>query len=162
MGWGEDVCASYYVRGLGVEEGEEGTQRQEANQPHNAMDDVSHFLLNCTLLLLTFGPDHICRHISYCLLCPVNVSTHFAPVCFWLSFYYHNMWQMHILNVQMSSSVTLSLIASIMLSLYEMAASLMAPYSCHLRRVSLDLWVSHVDCTQTRQTLGLGVRSRAT
>ena len=156
------MCASYYVRGLGVEEGEEGTQRQEADQPHNAVDDVSHFLLNCTLLLLTFGPDHICRHISYCLLCPVNVSTHFAPVCFWLSFYYHNMWQMHILNVQMSSSVTLSLIASIMLSLYEMAASLTAPYSCHLRRVSLDLWVSHVDCTQTRQTLGLGVRSRAT
>ena len=70
LGWGEDVCASYYVRGLGVEEGEEGTQRQEADQPHNAMDDVSHFL------------HHICCHISYCLLRPVNVSTHFAIVCF--------------------------------------------------------------------------------
>ena len=64
---------------VGGVEGEEGTQRQEADEAHNAMDDVSHFLLNCTLLL-TFGPHHICRHISYSLSCPVNVSTHFAPV----------------------------------------------------------------------------------
>ena len=46
---------------LGVR-GRKAGVRQEAEQPHNAMDDVSHFLLNSTLL--TFGPDHISK--TYC------------------------------------------------------------------------------------------------